>query len=330
MTSTPETISARLASWDPNAAELRAWSDAELLAALASLGIDTDASQMAAEAAAVSLQAELEDQWLGRCTTTDEAHRVLVWMAVQELWERWSLPAWPKDRLSRMTLYLIDPDFSVQWADSFHAPTIAQVLDALEGYLRGTGSPRAAMDELMAMAELSDAAWPAKFVEAMTEWTEIGNISMARRGGEVLTLALGSGHALAWLAVALISARLLERAVSAALEVPLEAQLDPGQSELIAYLCMAGGDIALADHWLARHDSLAASRKSEQTYAIEAVRDHLTAWRQAGRPAAAVVPDPVRAAARQAASWSSFYVLMSFAGTGAPGGHRDAKGLADY
>lgn len=322
----------RLESWDPNAADLRSWSDADLLAVLAALGVVVDRATMSAQAGEVDLQAELEDRWLGSCTSKEEAHHVYVWMAAQELWERWQLPHWPKDRLSRMILYLVDPDFSVQWADNFHAPTIAQVFDGLEQFLAKQSDARAAMDDLMAMAEVPPSAWPGKFLDAMAEWAEVGNVSIALRGGALLARTLGQGHALAFLAAALISARMMDRASTAALEVPLDAPLDAGFCELIAYLTLAAGDIVVADRWLARLDGMGVQRKSEQTFAIEAVRDHVAAWRQGGRQEGEVVPDKVRGAARQAASWTSFYVLMSFAGTGQPGGGggEPKKNMADY
>lgn len=322
-----------LQSWDAQQPDLRAWSDPDLLAALAQLGIATDRDAFAAQAAAAALQSDVEDDWLEKAgERVDDNTRAFVWMAVQELWERWSLPAWPKDRLARMTTYLIDADFSVQWADSFHAPTIAQVLDALDQWLGQQAQPRAAMDALMETAELPPAAWPTKLLDAVAEWAEIGNNSMALRGADTLAKALGEGHAWAFLASALISARMMDRAQAAAMQVPGDAKLDAGFAEMIAYLCLAAGDVVLADHWLAKHDAQVTSRKSEMTFAIEAVRDHLAAWRQGGRQDGEVVPDKIRAAARQAASWSSFYVTMAFSGTGAPGGQPGAakKSMADY
>ncbi|MBM4342350.1 MAG: hypothetical protein FJ100_03110 [Deltaproteobacteria bacterium] len=322
-------------SWDGGEPVLRDLGDDQLLGALRQIGIDTDRERFGALAAAAALQSDIEDQWIEQCTSTEEGQRVLAWMAVRELWERWQLPGWPKDRLARMLLYLIDADFSVQWADAHHAPTIAQVLDALQAYLAASADPRAAMDELAAMGEIPAAAWPPKVLEAMAEWAEIGNAAMAARGGALLAQALGHGHALAFLAAALLSARLLDRAQAAALEVPMEAPLDAGFAELCAYLCLAANDNLLSDHWLQRHDKLTPARKSEMTFAIEAVRDHLAAWRQGGCQPGEAVPDKVRGAARQAASWTTFYVMMAFAGTGTPGGVRagsdeSKKGLSDY
>lgn len=323
----------KLAAWNAETPVLRDFSDPDLLQALAELGIATDRDSFGQLAAQAGLQADIEDEWLAACTSQDEGERVLVWMAVRELWERWQLPQWPKDRLARMVLYLIDADFSVQWADSHHAPTIAQVLDALEAHLAAAAHPRAAMDDLAAMAELPASAWPAKFLDAMAEWAEIGNLSMAARGGAVLAKALQHGHGLAFLAAAMLTARLIDRAQAAALEVPLDAQLDAGFSELCAYLCLGAGDPVLADHWLTRHDQLTQVRKSEMTFAIEAIRDFLAAWRQGGRQEGEPVPDKVRGAAKQAASWTTFYVMMAFAGTGQPGGAApsgEKKGLGDY
>ena len=326
----------KLAAFDANAPVLRDFSDPELLQALAQIGIVTDRDSFTALAATVEMQADIEDLWLQATTSDDENLRVLGWMAVRELWERWQLPQWPKDRLARMLLYLIDADFSVQWADNHHAPTIGQVLDALDTYMDAAPDKREALDELAAMGELPASAWPAKTMDAMAEWAEIGNLAMAARGGALMAKALGHGHALAFLAAALLSARLIDRAQTAAMEVPLDAELDAGFSELCAYLCLAAGDTTLADHWLARHDRLASVRKSEMTFAIEAVRDHLTAWRQGGSQDGEAVPDKVRGAAKQAASWTTFYVMMAFAGTGTPGGGGkgaepgDKKALGDY
>ncbi len=322
-----------LGDWDPNQANLRNCPEGELLETLAKVGVKADRDTLAAQAASAELQSDVEDLWLGQCNTDDEAARTLVWMSVHELWERYKLPQWPKDRLSRMVLYLIDSDFSVQWADNFHAPTIAEVLQALENYLAKQPNARAAMDELMAMAELPDSAWPGKILDAMAEWAEVGNFAMAARAGFLLAAILGHGHGLAFVAASLISARMLDRASAAALEVPLDAPLDPGFAELIAYLCLAAGDMNLCDRWLAIHDAKAPPRQSEQTFAIETIRDHVAAWRQGGRQEGEVVPDKVRGAAKQAASWTSFYVLMSFAGTGTPGGVKSGepkKSMSDY
>lgn len=322
-----------LKTWDVESPGLRAWSDADLLAALAELGVSTSKDAMLAEAEKATRQSDVEDDWLERAgDRVDDNTRPLVWMAVQELWERWSLPQWPADRLARMTVYLIDADFSVQWADNFHAPTISQVLDALDQWLAKQANPRAEMDSLMEAAELPAAAWPTKFLDAIAEWAEIGNHGMSLRGADTLAKALGQGHAFAYLAAALISARMMERAQAAALQVPADANLDAGFSEMVAYLCLAAGAVVLADHWLARHDAQVTARKSEMTFAIEAVRDHIAAWRQGGRQDGEVVPDKVRAAARQAASWSSFYVIMAFSGTGVAGGQPGPakKAMADY
>lgn len=322
-----------LQTWDVENPGLRAWSDADLLAALAELGVSTSKEALAAEAALATRQSDVEDDWLEKAgDRVDDTTRPLVWMAVQELWERWSLPQWPSDRLARMAVYLIDADFSVQWADNFHAPTIGQVLDALDEWLGRQANPRSAMDTLMETAELPAAAWPTKLLDAIAEWTEIGNHSMALRGADTLAKALGQGHAWAYLAAALISARMMDRAQAAALQVPAEANLDAGFSEMVAYLCLGAGAIVLADHWLTRHDAQSSARKSEMTFAIEAVRDHIAAWRQGGRQDGEVVPDKVRGAARQAASWSSFYVTMAFSGTGVAGGHPGPakKAMADY
>jgi len=324
----------KLAAWDANQPILREFGDVELIDALRQVGVDTDRERFTELALAADSQAEVEEAWLAACSTHDENLRVFVWMAVRELWERWQIPAWPKDRLARMFLYLVDADFSVQWADTHHAPTIAQVLDALEVELGRAADPRAAIDEIAAMGELPPSAWPSKTMDAMAEWAEIGNLAMAARGGGLLARALGHGHPLAFLAAALLSARLFDRATAAALEVPLDADLDAGFAELSAYLCLAGGSAVLADHWLARHDGLSTVRKAEMTFAIEAVRDHLAAWRQGGRQEGEPVPDKIRGAARQAASWTTFYVMMAFAGTGTPGGAHGGgdgkKGLADY
>ena len=323
----------KLASWDAAEPVLRDFSDADLIDMLGQLGIATDRERFVQEAVQAQMQADMEDSWLTQCTSDDEQQRVLAWMAVRELWERWATDVWPKDRLARMLLYLIDADFSVQWADSHSAPTIAHVLNAVEAHLAAAPSPRDAMDELAGMGELPPAAWPTKLLDAMAEWAEIGNASMALRGGFVLATALSSGHGLAYLAAALLTARLFDRAQAAAMEVPMDAPLDAGFCELCAYLCLAAGDNLLADHWLGRHDQQATVRKSEMTFAIEAVRDHLAAWRQGGKQEGEAVPEKVRGAAKQAASWTTFYVMMAFAGTGMPGGPSGSdpkKSLSDY
>lgn len=310
--------SGRLATWDGTAPNLREWSDDEILGGLRQLGIDTDREQFAAACQGVTMQASVEDAWLEQLKTDDQGLQVFAWMAVEELWERWRIPVWPKDRLARMFAYLVDSDYSVEWADRFHAPSAAEVFDALEAYLAAPDKGVGALEELVEMLGMPAVAWPSKMLEGMTEWAEVGNHTLAERGGAFMARHLGHGHALAFQAAALVSARMLDRAQSAALEVPLDAPLEKGFDELVGYLSLAAGDAVLGDHWLRRADAASNLRKSEMTFAAEAIRDYLKGCRD--RDEAATVPDPMRAAARQAAAQACYYAFMAFAGNAQPGG----------
>lgn len=314
------TLTGRLQTWDGRQPDLRAWSDAELLDALKQLGILTNRDAFTARAAQKS-QTEQEEDWLQESGVTDESLQVFVWLAVRELWQRWELPYWPLDRLGRMFAYLIDADFAAEYADQLHAPTAIEVFAALEAWLDKQAEPRAAVDGLVEQLGMPPQAWPGKLLEAMAEWCEVGHLSLALRGGAFLTRVLGHGHAQIFLATALVSARMLERAVTAALEVPLDADLRYGFAELCGHLCLAAGDRVLADDWLRRAEQDDGTRASERTYAAETVHNYLAEWRAAGRDEAAAVPDSQRAAARQAAAQSAYYAWMAFAGEGAgPGG----------
>jgi hypothetical protein len=310
----------RLAQWDGTTPDLREWSDDDLLDGLRQLGIDTDRERFAALAGTVTMQSDVEDDWLQMLPVQDEGLAVFTWMGVQELWERWSVPSWPKDRLSRMFAYLVDSDFAVEWADRFHAPTAPDVFDALDVYLAQDGKGLPALEEMVEMLGMPAVAWPSKMLDAMAEWAEVGNMDLAERGGAFLAKMLGKSHGGAFLAAALVSAKMYDRAEAAAMQVPLEAPLDRGFGELVGYLCLAAGDAMLAAHWIGKVDKEAPVRKSELTFAAEAVRDYLDKWVLDGADDATPVPAPARAAAKQAAAQAAYYAFMAFAGDGKPGG----------
>ena len=313
-------LTGRLLTWDGRQPDLRAWGDAELLDALLQLGIDTDRVRFTALVAQKS-QTEQEEDWLQQSGVIDEGLQVFVWLAVRELWQRWEVPSWPVDRLARMFAYLVDAEYAVEYADQLHAPTAVEVLDALDAWLDQQPDERIAIDGLVEQLGMPPRAWPGKLLEAMAEWAEVGHLSLAERGGALLARVLGHGHAQIFLATALVSARMLERAVTAALEVPMDADLRHGFAELCGHLCLAAGDRVLADFWLQRSERDDGTRASERTYAAETVHHYLAAWHLAGRDEAAPVPDSQRAAARQAAAQSAYYAWMAFAGEGAgPGG----------
>ncbi len=313
-------LTGRLASWDGRQPDLRAWSDAELLDGLRQLGIATDRQRFTALVAAKS-QTDQEEDWLHESGTPDENLQVFIWLAVRDLWQRWQLPYWPMDRLGRMLAYLIDAEFAAEYADQLHAPTALEVVDAIEKWLDGAGDPRPAMDGLVEQLGMPPQAWPGKLLDAMAEWSEVGNLTLATRGGALLARVLEHGHAQIFLATALVSARMLDRAIVSALQVPLEADLRHGFDELCGHLSLAGGDPVLADFWLTRAQTQDGTRASERTYAAETVFNALSAWRAAGRDETTPVPDPLKAASRQAAAQSAYYAWMAFAGEGAgPGG----------
>jgi len=311
----------RLAQWDGEAPDLREWSDDEILDGLRQLGTSTDRQTFAAEASAAQMQSDIEDDWLARMPVPDENLSVFVWMAVQELWERWDVPAWPKDRLGRMFAFLVDSDFSVEWGDRFHAPPPIAILDALDAYLDTPERGLPALEAMVEMLGMPAAAWPTKLLDAMAEWLEVGNISLATRAGAFLAKVLGRGHEQSYLAAALISARMFDRAQNAALEVPLDAPLAHGFDEMIGYLCLAAGDTVLGDAWLQRSDAATHIKKSEMTFAAETIRTHLTDWRTRGAEDSERVPDTIRGAAKQAAAQACYYAFMAFAGNAQEGGN---------
>lgn len=319
MQPTHPVLATRLARWNPQVPDLRDWSDDELRAALLALGIATDREQFRQAGAGLALQSTLEDDWLEQAQLPAdqdaESLQAFVFLSVQELWERWLADAWPTDRLARMWLYLTDADFSVQWADSFHAPAAVDIVAAMEQHV-GTDAAAERFAAIARLAELPDAIWPTKLLDAMGEWCEIGNRALAVRAAELLSRLLGHGHPLAFVAAAEVTARQLDHAVASALQVPESAPLDPRFGELVGYLCLAGGSGTAASLWLHRADRASNLRRTELTYAAETVRNWLA------EPAAApagdsseVVPAAVAAAARQAAAQSAYFALISFAGT---------------
>lgn len=310
----------RLATWDGTTPNLREWTDDEILDGLNQLGIQTDRALFAQEAAKVTQQADVEDDWLQKLPAADEGLQVFTWMAVQELWERWKVPSWPRDRLSRMFAFLVDADFATEWIDRFHAPEATEVFDALEAYLDQPDKGLKALEEMVEMLGMPAVAWPTKLLDAMTEWAEIGNVDLAERGGAFMAKYLGKGHQQAYMAASLVSARMYERAQNAALQVPDDAPLEGGFDELVGYLCLTAGDPVDANHWLTRADKLSGIKKSELTLAAEAVREWLDQWKLDGAEDGVVVPQKILGAAKQAAAQACYYAFMAFAGNAQPGG----------
>jgi hypothetical protein len=309
----------RLQEWDGTRPDLRQWSDLEVLDGLRQLGIDTDRERFTARAATALAQGDVEEEWLQKLPTQDENLQVFTWMTVQELWERWQVATWPRDRLARMFAYLVDAEFGAEWANRCHAPTADEVFNALEEFLNDQPNPQREMEALVEQLGMPPAALPGKLIEAMAEWSEVGAVTRAERGGALLTKLLGRGHSKAYLAAALISARMLDRAQAAALEVPLEAPVDGGFDETVGYLCLAAGDAMLADYWIRKADLASGLRKSELTLAAETVRNFLDDRKQQADDAAPV-PEQVRKAAKVGASQAAYYAIMAFAGGGTPGG----------
>lgn len=307
-------LTGRLARWDGHAPDLRGWTDAEILDGLAQLGVQTNREQFT-QLAEKQNQSDLEEAWLHTSGVTDDGLQVFVWLSVRELWQRWNLPFWPRDRLARMLAYLIDSDFAAEYADQLHAPSAIEVFDALEAWLEKQSVPREALESLVAELGMPPEAWPGKMLEAMAEWSEVGNVTLAERGGAFLTRMLGHGHAQAYLATALVSARLMDHAMTAALQVPMEATLRGGFEELVGHLCLAGGDRMLADYWLHKSELQDGTQASERTYAAETLHTYLADWRRDGKQETEPVTDHVKAAARQAAAQSAYYAWMAFAGT---------------
>lgn len=298
----------RLATWDGRAPDIRNWSTEEVLEGLAQLGIQTDTEAFAAEAAAAPMQSSMEDDWLERCEGLDQNLAVFVWMSVQELWERWKVPAWPKDRLARMFAYLVDSEYAVEWADRFHAPEALEIMDALEQHVGKGQDGKAALDELVEMLGMPAAAWPSKFLDSMAEWSEVGRIALAQRGGALMAHLLGQGDSHTFMAAALVSTRMYDRAKSEALQVPHTVQPGPGFGEMVGYLCLAAGDVHSARHWIELADKTTHIRRSELTFAAEAVRDFLA------QKDGAEADDKVRKAAMQGAAQACYYAFMAFAG----------------
>ncbi len=314
------TRSGRLQHWDGHAPDLRAWSDPELLDALSQLGIQTNRDAFTAEAVVATTQAAVEDTWLMAAKDASDGERVLIWMAVQELWERWRVPAWPRDRMGRMFAYLVDAEFAAEWAARCHAPTGAEVIEALDAFLAAQGGGRRALDSLVEEMGMPAAAWPAKTLDAMGEWIEVGNLALAERSGEVMAKALGEGHTQAFLAAAMMTTRMYDRARAAALAVPHEADVRGGFAEMVGFLCLAAGSRPSARYWLLEAQGRTRPRKSELTFAAEAVRDYVgAADTDGGDGVVAQVPEEMRKAAMQAASQACFYATMAFAGEGPSG-----------
>ncbi len=297
----------RLASWDGTTPDLRDWSDEEVIDALGQLGVKTDRKTFTANALAAPMQSAIEDDWLYRSGTTDEGLQVFLWLAVQDLWERWQLEAWPRDRLARMFAYLVDADYAVEWADRCHAPTAEAVMDALEAWLLAPGHGKPALDELVELLGMPAAAWPSKFLDAMAEWSEVGRIALATRGGALMAKLLEQGDAYSFMAAALVSARMYDRAKAAALQVGDGVDPGTGFDELVGYLCMAAGDAVSGRRWLALADAKSNIKPSEMTYAAEAVR----AWLK--EPGDGEVPEKMRKAALQGASQAAYLAFMAFA-----------------
>jgi len=300
-----------LAHWDGRAANLRDWSDENLLEGLAQLGIKTDKEQFAKDAVAAPTQASMEDDWLEAIGKVDQNMATFVWMSVQELWERWKVDSWPKDRLARMFAYLVDADFSTEWADRFHAPTGAQVMTALEAFIAAQDDPKAVVDEMVESLGMPAAAWPVKLLDAMAEWSEVGNIALAERGGALVANVLGKGHAQAYLAAAWMTARMYDRAKAAALQVPNDAVLDKGFDEMVGYLALSAGDAMNGYYWLVGGGKRTRPKRSELTFAAQAARDFVRKWKKSG---GGEVPEDIKKAALQAAAQACYFAFMAFAG----------------
>lgn len=304
------TATGRLATWDGTQPDLREWSDEQMIDGLAQLGVKTDRTAFEAAGRAADKQESIEDDWLEAIGEVNEGHRVFVWMAVHELWERWLADVWPEDRLARMFAYLVDAEFAAEWASRFHAPTGMQVADALETWMTKQGKGREALDTLVERLGMPAAAWPGKMLDAMREWAEFGNLPLAEKGGAIVTAALGEGHPLAYLVASLLPARMYDRARAAAMSVPHDAPVKEGFAEMVGFLCLSGGSALSAKYWLLEAPGRTRPRKSELTFAAEAARNFVA------DPAAMAgeVPEEIRAAALQAGTQSCFYATMAFAG----------------
>ena len=275
-------LTGRLQQWDGRQPDLRAWSDAELLDGLRQLGIATDQRLFTALVADKS-QTDQEEDWLQESAVTDENLQVFVWLSVRELWQRWQLPSWPLDRLGRMLAYLIDAEFAAEYADQLHAPTANEVFAALEAWLAKQPDARAAVDGLVEQLGMPPQAWPGKLLDAMAEWTEVGHVSLALRGGGFLTRVLGHGDAHIFLAAALVSARMLDRAVAAALEVPMRICATALTSSAAPCVLPRAIPFWPSFGWRARSKTTARARTS----ALSPQRRCTTIWRR-GAPRVAM------------------------------------------
>lgn len=300
----------RLARWDGHAPDLREWTNEEIFDGLRQCSVEMDLERFRAAAEAAPTQASLEDDWLEAAPELPEGIRVFVWMAAQELWERAAADLWPDDRMGRMFAYLVDAEYAAEWAARFHAPTGMQVAEALETWMQSKGGGRTALDQLVEQLGMPAAAWPGKMLDAMREWSEFGNLPLAEKGGAIMATALGEGQTQAYMAAALIPARMYDRARAAALSVPHDAPVKEGFAEMVGYLCLAAGSAPSARYWLLEAPGRTRPRKSELTFAAEAAREFVgDAQAMAGE-----VPENIRNAALQAATQACFYATMAFAG----------------
>ena len=306
----------RLAKWDGRAADLRHWSDEELLDGLGQLGIQIDQGAFDAAAKAATSQGALEDEWLKAVGTEDQNLATFVWMSVQELWERWKVDAWPYDRMARMFAYLVDADYSTEWADAFHAPTGLQVMAALEQHIADVEDPKAHVDRMVESLGMPSAAWPGKVLDAMAEWSEVGNVELVNRAAAWVANVTGNGHQHAYAATSLMVARMYDRAKAEAMQVPNDAELSGGFDEIVGYLCLSAGDAMSAHHWLAGPGKRSKPKRSEMTFAAEHCRDFIKEWKQRG---GGEVEEKTRKAALQAASQACYFAFMAFAGGGPAG-----------
>ncbi|GEM_PF-3349198 len=301
----------RLAEWDGTNANLRDWTDEQILDGLKQLGIDTDKARFEEAATSAVMQASLEDNWLEEVGPVGQNFATFIWMSVQELWERWRVDAWPQDRMARMFAYLVDADYSTEWADRFHAPTGMQVMDALVVYTAKADDARASVDAMVEELGMPAAAWPAKTLDAMAEWMEVSNFALAGKAAEWLASVLGRGHKMSFLAAALMTARMYDRAKAAALQVPHDVKLKDGFDEMVGYLCLSAGDAMSAHYWLYGGGKRSKVKRSEMTFAAEHARNHVKKWKENG---GGEVDEKTRKASLQAASQSCYFAFMAFAG----------------
>lgn len=305
------TPTGRLATWDGTRPDLRNWSDEEMFDGLRQLGVEITKESFIETAMAAEAQSDMESAWMRQSGTKDEGLQVFLWLGVQELWERWKVDSWPKDRMARMFAYLVDAEYAHEWAARCHAPLGADVMASLIAYLDAADDAKATLDELVELLGMPAVAWPSKLLDAMAEWLEVGNMKLAEAGGTLMANVLGDGHGQVYLATACMTARLYDRAQAAALQVPHDAPVKAGFAEMTGYLCLAGGSGPSAKHWLMEAKGRSKPKRSELTYAAETARDYV---KDAQAMAGGIPPDRVRKAALQAASQSCFYAVMAFAG----------------